>query len=203
MVDGLEGGQCNERAACFATGYADADKLGRLSPSSADAPIFRARLLFAERGVAPAAEHLEGACERFGAWERARCFAEIVKLSVKSQEIGDRRSTRAAMSAAEACHDSNGGCGPLMVELAGLLARGGARATAFALYERAILIEPSVDGLLGLAEAALALEQFGRAQRALEHASQLSARDPVLAEQVRGRKETVLRKMVGRSVGLP
>jgi tetratricopeptide (TPR) repeat protein len=201
VSDSLSRGRCTEPGACAARGLADADVLERLAPGSADPAISRAILLAAEPAVA--LDQLEARCGNLLAWERARCFAEVVRLAGRQPEVSARRLRSAALATLEACEDGSDACSRLLTEIAGLTAAHGGWDLALRIYERAVATFPTAEALLGLAASASELGQFGRAQRVLEQVTQLGVHDEAMLERVRRQKDALRRQMLKRSVGLP
>ena len=174
---------------CESDVRAAADALDRLKPHAADGTEILARLAVRTED-AQTLERLFSRCPQLEEQERFRCwrslFAAARALSKPDLLV------RAADSFAKAACRFGSGCTSALLQAGDAVASIKAWPEAMLYYERAVRDEPTVDSLLRLADAAMALGQFSTASRAVTMAAGHARSKPALMRQVKVKRETLL-----------
>jgi tetratricopeptide (TPR) repeat protein len=189
------------RPKCQTEILAQATILDQLEPGSADGSLVRAELYRLTDQAAEADKMLSGRCPTLAQEERSRCWQALLSVALAppaSRQLALRAAAqlvRTACALEKDCEQALLYAGEAMRQL-------GDWPEALDYFQSAVRIEPAVQSLLSVADAATALGRTALADHALQLAEGHARANVALLQQIR-RKREVLFGSAAVDIGQP
>jgi O-Antigen ligase len=200
LLRNLETGDCPSVNPCAEEALASARAWSVAEPFAAEPLECEARVLRKLGRPAEAALLLERRCPGLVDREHVRCLLARLDLARgQADPDGGELSQLATAAAREACRQLVN-CANTLLSIGDTLRASNLLPEALVTYEQAAQQQPTASALLRVAEVAVSLERYSKAESALTRASGLVVRDTEEGRLIQKRRETLRREILLRTV---